>query len=184
MVRSGGNLVQASVARCLRTPPYAAKRKGFIFGFVTAYAATATGARLSLATVLCGPITVVPHRAKANPFRRSSILFRPLDPPMTGSLVEPPGTAPGSDPVITSAFIAIVPLPERIRYTPWERRIQGRCAQGSRRRQGLPASSVRAGSAWRVGPIAPRRRINALHRKGTQEGKKTHELQGIGCRKK
>ena len=27
---------------------------------------------------------------------------------MTGSLVEPPGTAPGSEPIITGAFIAIV----------------------------------------------------------------------------
>ena len=25
--------MQASVARCLRTPPYAARRKGLIFGF-------------------------------------------------------------------------------------------------------------------------------------------------------
>jgi len=31
---------------------------------------------------------------------------------MRDDLVEPPGTAPGSDPLITSAFITIVPLPE------------------------------------------------------------------------
>ena len=37
-----------------------------------------------LATVHFGPITVVPHRDKANPFRRSSILFRPHDPPIRG----------------------------------------------------------------------------------------------------
>jgi len=30
--------------------------------------------------------------------------------------VEPPGTAPGSDPLITSAFMSIVPLPERLEY--------------------------------------------------------------------
>ena len=101
--------MQASVARCLRTPPYAARRKGLSFGLVTADAAPATGARLSLATVLSAPITVVAHRDKANPFRRSSILFRPHVPPMTGCLVEPPGTAPGSDPLITSAFMSIVP---------------------------------------------------------------------------
>ena len=82
----------------------------------TAYAATATGARLSLAIVLSGPITVVPRRDKANPFRRSSILFRPHCPPMTGYLVEPPGTAPGSDPLITSAFMSIVPEGTRFRY--------------------------------------------------------------------
>ena len=59
---------------------------------------------------------MVPHRAKANPFERPSILFRPQLPAMTGFLVEPPGTAPGSDPSITSAFIAIVPLPEHFEY--------------------------------------------------------------------
>src|SRR6056297_3269844 len=87
--------MQASVARCLRTPPYAARRKGLSFGLVTAYAATATGARLSFATVRFGPITVVPHRDKANSFRRSSILFRPHDPQMKDDWwsrrVPPPG---------------------------------------------------------------------------------------------
>ena len=72
--------VQASVARCLRTPPYAARRKGLSFGLATAYAATATGARLSFAIVLFSPVTVADSRDKANPFRRSSILFRPPEP--------------------------------------------------------------------------------------------------------
>jgi hypothetical protein len=49
-----------------------------------------------------GPITVVPHRAKAGLFGRSSILFRPLAPATNGKLVEPPGTAPGSEPIITA----------------------------------------------------------------------------------
>ena len=48
------------------------------------------------------------YRVKAGLFRRSSILFRPLAPAMTGGLVEPPGTAPGSEPFITGAFITIV----------------------------------------------------------------------------
>ena len=30
--------------------------------------------------------------------------------------MEPPGTAPGSDPLITSAFMSIVPFPERFEY--------------------------------------------------------------------
>ncbi len=51
---------------------------------------------------------MVPHRAKAGPFRRSSILFRPQWPAKTGELVESPGTAPGSEPFIMGAFIAIV----------------------------------------------------------------------------
>ena len=37
-------LMQASVARCLRTPPVRAIGLDLSFGIVTAYAATATGA--------------------------------------------------------------------------------------------------------------------------------------------
>ena len=77
--------------------------------FRTAYAAKAIGALLSFATSLIGSITATPHRAKANIFRRPSILFRPHGPAKTGVLVESPGTAPGSDPLITCAFITIVP---------------------------------------------------------------------------
>ena len=110
--------VQVSVARYLRTPPYAARRKGLVSATRTAYAARAiAGARLSLATVLFAPITVVAHRDKAIPFRRSSILFRPHVPPTKENLVEPPGTAPGSDPLITSAFMSIVRVaPNRLEY--------------------------------------------------------------------
>ena len=50
--------------------------------FRTAYAAKAIGALLSFATSLIGSITATPHRAKANIFRRPSILFRPLSPQM------------------------------------------------------------------------------------------------------
>ena len=62
----------------------------------TAYAARAiAGARLSLATMQFGPITVVPHRDKAIPFTRSSILFRPHSPPTRvvwwSRRVPPPG---------------------------------------------------------------------------------------------
>jgi len=49
------------------------------------------------------------YRVKAGLFRRPSILFRPLTPAMPGGMVEPPGTAPGSEPFITGAFITIVP---------------------------------------------------------------------------
>ena len=92
--------VQASVARCLRTPPYAARRKGLVSATRTAYAARAiAGARLSFATVRFEPITVVSHRDKANPFRRSSILFRPHDPQMTGY-----GGAAGYRPRVRSAY--------------------------------------------------------------------------------
>ncbi len=91
--------MQVSVARYLRTPPYAARRKGLSFGLVTAYAATATGARLSFAIVLVSPITVADSRDKANPFRRSSILFRPHD-PQTRDI----GGAAGYRPRVRSAY--------------------------------------------------------------------------------
>ena len=48
------------------------------------------------------------YRVKAGLFRRPSILFRPQTPAMSGEMVEPPGTAPGSEPFITGAFITIV----------------------------------------------------------------------------
>ena len=90
-------------------PAYGRKTVGVKFSvFRTAYAARATGALLSFATSLNEPITVVSHRAKANIFRRPSILFRPHIPYELGFLVESPGTAPGSDPFITRAFITIV----------------------------------------------------------------------------
>ena len=61
----------------------------------TAYAAIATGARLSFAIVQVSPITLADSRKKANPFRRSSILFRPHDPQMKdvwwSRRVPPPG---------------------------------------------------------------------------------------------
>jgi len=68
---------------------------------------------LSLATIANEPVTGL-TRAKANVFGRPSILFRPhqLLPRVKADkeekMVEPPGTAPGSGPVITRAFIAIV----------------------------------------------------------------------------
>ena len=100
--------MQASVARCLRTPPVPAKALGLDFGLATAYAATATGARLSLATVLCEPVTVASCRAKATPLHVRRSCFGPMV-PQRGCLVEPPGTAPGSDPLIPRAFMSIVP---------------------------------------------------------------------------
>ena len=75
----------------------------------TAYAAKAIGALLSFATSYSEPITVVSHRAKAYPFKRPSILFQPHLSSNEGYMVELPGTAPGSDPCITSAFMTIVP---------------------------------------------------------------------------
>ena len=100
--------MQVSVARYLRTPPYAAKRKGLSFGYPSCLRSQSDRSTVVVGNCTFGPITVVPHRAKAGLFSRSSILFRPPPRPTSGVLVEPPGTAPGSDPIITGAFIAIV----------------------------------------------------------------------------
>ncbi|MEL6336217.1 MAG: 6-pyruvoyl-tetrahydropterin synthase-related protein [Pseudomonadota bacterium] len=52
------------------------------------------------ATTLDGPITVVPHRAKANTFRRPSILFRPHNP----ANIRDVGGAAGYRPRVRSAY--------------------------------------------------------------------------------
>ena len=39
--------------------------------------------------------------------------------------MEPPGTAPGSDPLIASAFMSIVPLPEQYEYKGQEQLWEG-----------------------------------------------------------
>ena len=54
---------------------------------------------MSFATSLCAPITVASSRAKANPFRRPSILFRPHD-PQTKDF----GGAAGYRPRVRSAY--------------------------------------------------------------------------------
>ncbi len=80
VVKRAVGKVQASVARCLRTPPYAARRKGLDFGLVTAYAATATGARLSFAIVLFGPVRWHPAETKLTPLDVRRSYFGPMIP--------------------------------------------------------------------------------------------------------
>ena len=70
---------------------------------------------MSFAIVPFTPITVAVRRAKASIFTRPSILFRPHVIDWFQSLVEPPGTAPGSGPFIPCAFIAIVPRRNTLR---------------------------------------------------------------------
>ena len=72
--------MQASVARCLRTPPYAARRKGLIFGFSNSLRCESYRSTIVICNCTFWADTVAPSRNKANPFRRSSILFRPLNP--------------------------------------------------------------------------------------------------------
>jgi len=93
----------------------------------TAYAARAIGALLSFATSLDVPITVVTHRAKANPFTRPSILFRPHDPQMKDF-----GGAAGYRPRVRSAYYGRVyrhsPLRDSLNIGASARFIKGRAA--------------------------------------------------------
>jgi hypothetical protein len=73
-----------------------------------AYAAAAMGARLSLADIVHEPVTVASCRVKVTPLHVRRSYFGPEIPANTG-LVEPPGTAPGSEPLITRTFITIAP---------------------------------------------------------------------------
>ena len=105
-----GNEVQASVARRLRAPPYAARRKGLRFRLPELhYAASATGARLSLATVHFAPITVVAHRDKDQLVHSLSILFHPHRPPTKGSLVEVSASQPSPVQLVKLPFMSIAP---------------------------------------------------------------------------
>lgn len=152
--------VQASVARCLRTPPYAAKRKDLVSATRTAYAARAiAGARLLLATVHFGPITVVPHRDKANPFRRSSILFRPHDPPTRGS-----GGAAGYRPRVRSDYYerVYVHSPDRSGRSQYMSRERMRQGRRCRRFTGRPAAAI--GGATKGLPIAPESAVDLFDR--------------------
>ena len=100
--------MQVSVARYLRTPPYAAKRKDLVFDSSDCLRSHRHRSTVVVCNCTFGPITVVPYRVKAGLFERSSILFRPRTPETPGGMVESPGTAPGSEPSITGAFITIV----------------------------------------------------------------------------
>ena len=96
---------------------------------------------------------MVPHRAKAGLFGRSSILFRPHLPATNGVLVEPPGTAPGSEPIITGAFIAIVGVaPDRGQYRRRGRGVQGRVST-------VDISGILFGSNWLVVDVKELERV-------------------------
>ncbi len=148
-----GDKVQVSVARHLQAPPYAAKRKDLSFGYPNCLRSKSDRSTVVVGNCTCGPITVVPHRAKAGLFRRSSILFRPHARATPRGLVEPPGTAPGSEPLITGAFIAIV------RVAPNKRNI-GRPAPPLKPRRPLfhPGENIQGGEGAKP-PFCPDRLI-------------------------
>lgn len=105
-----------------RAPPQLARAEDLGWKTPAAYAARRiSGAKLSLATIANGLLSG-PRRAKSSPLhvRRSCV-----GPRQSGQrsrkihLVEPPGTAPGSGPLITRGFIAIVSDSRRESSTPY-----------------------------------------------------------------
>ena len=74
-------------------------------------------------------------------FTRPSILFRPRQKQacecLNLLLVEPPGTAPGSEPLITSAFMSIVPK-DKAQY----RQLDARCKGGPCRKLAMGRSCL------------------------------------------
>ncbi len=108
-----GEEVEASVARCLRTPPDSANRQEF----KVKLSHRLRGETCFRIVVVCnyknGPITVATMPSENTVFTPSSILFRPRRGPSwplqlrsrpSRNLVEAPGTAPGSDRFITQAI--------------------------------------------------------------------------------
>ena len=110
--------MQASVARCLRTPPEGLIPQDFGSGLYRQLGGE--GHRRS--TVVVGNYALWTDNGGTSP-GQSKHLYTFVDPvsaplvPQRGSLVEPPGTAPGSDPLITRAFITIVRSPGPLTYS-------------------------------------------------------------------
>jgi len=108
--------VEASVARCLRTPPDVATRQGLKSAFQTALRGLSHRSIVVVGNYCYGPITAEPYRAKARPLHPRRSYFAPIScPPNSGGfretrpqphgqVVEAPGTAPGSDRFIATAI--------------------------------------------------------------------------------
>src|SRR5262249_36663737 len=95
-----------------RAPPQVAKTGGLKCGQIRA-ALRSEGLAFSKVVVgnYCNGLLSGPKRAKSSPLhvRRSCVGPRQSGQRPGRNLVEPPGTAPGSGPLITRGFIAIVP---------------------------------------------------------------------------
>ena len=115
--------VEASVARCLRTPPDVATRQGLKSVFQTALRGLSHRSIVVVGNYCYGPITAEPYRAKARPLHPRRSYFAPITGPRfvvarsVGApdrgltrlrsrepVVEAPGTAPGSDRFIPTAI--------------------------------------------------------------------------------
>lgn len=76
--------MQASVARCLRTPPAGAIRLELSFGFSHSLRCESYRSTIVICNCTFYADTVAVRRVKANIFERPSILFRPRDPSNEG----------------------------------------------------------------------------------------------------
>ena len=102
--------VQDSVARLLRAPPEGANPQDLVSGYPDCLRSQSH----RRSTVVVGNYALWTDNGGTSP-GQSNPLYTFVDPvsapfaPNEGFMVEPPGTAPGSDPLIPSAFMSIVP---------------------------------------------------------------------------
>ena len=101
--------MEASVARCLRTPPEGANPQGFVRDYRAALSSETCLSIVVVGNYKFSPITVVQCRAKVRSLHPRRSYFAPIKnrPEIQDwarrFMVEAPGTAPGSEWLITSA---------------------------------------------------------------------------------
>ncbi len=98
--------MEASVARCLRTPPAGANRQDLISVTGAALRGDSHRSIVVIRNYRIGPISAEPCRAKAHPLHPRRSYFAPAGTTHSQgwALVEAPGTAPGSERLITMAI--------------------------------------------------------------------------------
>ncbi len=98
--------VEASVARCLRTPPENANLQEFSVRLSNCLRSETCLRIVVVCNYYNGPITVGTMPSENAVFTPSSILFRPRHTAfcLQSGLVEAPGTAPGSEWLITKVI--------------------------------------------------------------------------------
>src|SRR6056297_2377554 len=141
--------VQASVARCLRTPPYLARGKGFKVSVLLPLRRQLRpehDCRWQLC--FCEPITVVSHRDKATPLHVRRSCFGPVSRQRRVL-----GGAAGYRPRVRSAYSErVYAHSPRCREQSEYRGFARLCKGGSRTR---PAIGARAGAATAATARAP-----------------------------